>query len=280
MKTSRPHWSFSSINGYLRCPLQFYFERVLKLPRTSVGSGLVFGSATHNALAVYHVSLKNGVGFKKDDLHRAFLETWTYRESEVVIDYKASESRDDLIAQGIALLELYLEEPPPENIVAVEAGTLVPIRNSAGDYLETPLAAVADLITRDSDGLKVNEFKTAGRAYGEFEVDTSRQATCYVNAVWENFGEWASVEFAVLVKTKTPKLHRIKTSRTEEDLGRLGDVVETVERAVKAGIYYPVETPLNCSTCSYRQQCREWKPDRQIRETNSELVELSGVGKC
>jgi CRISPR/Cas system-associated exonuclease Cas4 (RecB family) len=106
------------------------------------------------------------------------------------------------------------------------------------------------------------------------------QATCYVNAVWETLGEWASVEFEVLVKTKTPKLQRIKTARTEEDIGRLGDLVENVERAVNAGIFYPVETPMNCSTCSFREQCREWKPERKVRKTESETVKLNGVGAC
>ena len=106
------------------------------------------------------------------------------------------------------------------------------------------------------------------------------QATCYVNTIWETFGEWAPVEFIVLVKTKTPKLQRLKTARTEEDLGRLGDLVENVQQAVNAGIFYPVETPMNCSTCSFRKQCREWKPDRRIQKPESELVELSGVGAC
>ena len=281
MNTPRPHWSYSSISQYLRCPLQYYFERVLKLPRTSIGSGLILGSATHNALAAYHISLMNGDVPKTDDIHEAFLDTWTSKESRETIDYKATENRDDLIAQGIALVELYLQEPPPTQIVMVEQRVLVPIRNSDGDYLETPLVAVSDLITREDDGvLKVNEFKTSGRSYGEFEVERSLQATCYVNAAWETFGEWASVEFSVLVKTKTPKLQRLRTARNEDDLGRLGDVVENVEQAVHAGIFYPVESPMNCSTCSFRTQCREWKPERQIETPEPELVQLNGVGAC
>ena len=39
----RKHWSYSAINQYLRCPLQYYFERVLRLPKPTVGSGLVLG---------------------------------------------------------------------------------------------------------------------------------------------------------------------------------------------------------------------------------------------
>ncbi|MCA8988383.1 MAG: PD-(D/E)XK nuclease family protein, partial [Planctomycetaceae bacterium] len=161
---------------------------------------------------------------------------------------------------GLNLLKLYLEEPPPQNIVAIEQRFLVPLHNSEGEYLETPLLAFTDLITKEADVLKVTEFKTSGRSYGEFEVESSLQATCYVNAVIETTGQMPTVEYAVLVKTKTPKLQRLKTARAEDDLGRLGDLIENVERAVANDIFYPVETPLNCSTCPYRSQCREWKP--------------------
>ena len=278
---SRPHWSFSALNQYLRCPLQYYFERVLRIPRKSVGSGLIFGSAVHNALAVYHQGLQDEAELKWQEIQQEFLETWIFREDKQTVEYKPKESRDDLIAQGLALLKLYHEEPPPLEIVTVEHQCYIPITNSEGEYLETPLVAIADLVTREKDGvLKINEFKTSGRAYGAFEVERSLQATCYVNMLWESFGEWSSVEFTVLVKTKTPKIQRLKTARNEDDLGRLGDLVENVERAVDSEIFYPVETPLNCSMCAFRQECREWKPQRRHLESTPDLVELNGVGVC
>ena len=50
---SRPHWSYSQLNQYMRCPLQYYFERIVKLDRPFVPSGLLFGSAIHEALAEF-----------------------------------------------------------------------------------------------------------------------------------------------------------------------------------------------------------------------------------
>lgn len=88
------------------------------------------------------------------------------------------------------------------------------------------------------------------------------------------------MEFTVLVKTKTPKIQRLKTARNEDDLGRLGDLVENVERAVDNEIFYPIESPLNCSMCAFRQECREWKPQKRYSESTPELVELNGVGAC
>ena len=279
MFAERRHWSFSAINQYLRCPLQYYFERVLKLPQPTVSSGLVLGSAVHAALADYHSNLQRGTPTTIDKLQRVLLEYWTTRESERPIQYKAGENRVVQLAVGIGLLETYFREPPPEGIIGVEQRLLVPLVNSSGDFLETPLAAVVDLLTRDDGRLKVREFKTSSRAYGGMEVETSLQATSYVNAVWQTCGEWADVEYNVLIKTKTPKLQRLTTTRSESDLGRLGDIVENVERAVDEQIFFPIESPLNCSTCPFRQPCLQWKPKRNLAPP-LELPRLNGHVAC
>lgn len=254
----RPHWSYSAISQYMACPLQFFFERVVGLSRATVSSSLVLGSAVHHALAEYHRTVLHDEPTKTEALHRAFIEAWEQRETEARVTYRGGDSRDQCLALGIALIEVYLQQPPPEHIIGIEQEIIAPVHTSQGEILETPLVAVADLLTEDNKELTVHEFKTSGRTYSELEVETSLQPTCYVNAVQERYGHPPRVEYTVLVKTKVPKVQRLTTVRTDEDLGRLGDVIQTVERAVQSGIFYPVENPLNCSSCPYRQPCREW----------------------
>jgi hypothetical protein len=79
-----------------------------------------------------------------------------------------------------------------------------------------------------------------------------------------HFGEPASFRFTVPVKTKVPKIQKVEANRTEADLGRLGDIVRKVERAIAAEVFFPNETPLNCSTCPFRQPCREWSRPAEI----------------
>jgi putative RecB family exonuclease len=257
MHRQRPHWSYSSITQYLTCPLRYYFQRILGLPQPTVGSSLVLGSAVHAALAEYHRDLKDGRVPRPDRMRQAYVNEWNRRDGTEVT-YKDGENQRDLMDQGMALVDLYLKEPPPERIVAIEQDMIAPVRNSRGEYLETPLVAVADLIIATDEGLVIRELKTAARAYSESETNASLQPTCYVNAVEEVYGEPTTVAYTVLVKTKTPKIQHLETTRSHEDLGRLGDIIEAVERAVQAEIFYPVENPIHCSTCPYREPCREW----------------------
>jgi len=268
--TNRPHWSYSAISQYLACPLRFYFQRVIGLPQEKVSSSLVLGSAVHAALAEYHRTVQRDEPTDTGKLHLILTDAWKQRGSGTRIIYRDGESQDGLIAQGIALIETYLQEPPPQNIIGIEQEIIAPIHNSRGEYLEKPLFAVADLIQEANEELTVCEFKTSGRAYSEMESETSLQPTCYINAAQEAFGHPATVEYTVLVKTKTPKIQRLKAVRHEDDLARLGDIVENIERAIETKVFYPVESPLNCSACPYFQPCREWG-----RREHTELVQLN-----
>ena len=256
---ARPHWSYSSVSQYLRCPLQYYFERLLKLPRATTTDAQVLGSAVHSALADYHRGLQSGQRSSTQQVRRAYLAAWGELAGRGKVVGPGGTTLDDARDLGVALLDLYLAEPPPEGIVAVERPLLTPIANSRGEYLEDPILVIPDLIARDGHGaLKVREIKTSGRSFSGSEVATSLQPTFYSAAIHEATAEGPAVEFTVLVKTRTPKLQAIEVYRTTADFGRLGDLIEGVARAIEAGIFYPQESPMNCSGCAYFRECRGW----------------------
>jgi putative RecB family exonuclease len=273
--TSRPHWSYNQLSKYLRCSLAYYFEYVVKLPKSFTSSGQVLGSAVHEALATYHRSILGGRPCDRETVMDAFLKAWTEREARETIRYSEGGNRDDILEQGGSVLGVYLQGPPPSGIVAVEEPFLSPIVSSEGDVLEKPLVSILDLLTRESTGLTITDFKTSGRSMSAMEAETSLQATCYANAVDYTFAEQVRFQFVVLVKTRTPKIQNLPTARSETDIGRLGDLVQVVERAIAAKVFYPVETPLNCSTCCYRKECREWTSTSGV----STRVSLPTVGE-
>jgi CRISPR/Cas system-associated exonuclease Cas4 (RecB family) len=278
---TRPHWSYSSVSQFLKCPLQFYFERVLKLPRKTRTDTLVLGSSLHSALAVYHRKLQVGELVTAQAIHTAYLEAWENQAGDGPIVGSGEKSLSDSRDLGISLVDVYMKAPPAGTIIEVESPMLAPITNSHGQYLEKPLLIVADLITRQEDGsLQVNEIKTSGRAYSESEVATSLQPTFYANAVYELTGEEPAVEFTVLVKTKTPKVQKIQAIRNVTDFQRLGDIIEAVERSIKAESFYPIESPLNCSGCSFYRECKSWSGPGSSSSGEHEVLEIEESAPC
>ena len=256
---ARPHWSYSSVSQYLRCPLQFYFERVARLPRKSTTDAQLLGSALHSALASYHRQVQIHQSVAANQVHEAYLAAWDEQVSRGAVVATGAKSVDDSRDLGISLIDVYLQEPAPEGIIAVESPIMAPIANSRGEYLEKPILVIADLVVRQGDGtLQVIEIKTSGRAYSESEVAKSLQPTFYAGAVFEMTGEEPGIEFQVLVKTRVPKVQKIQAIRGRSDYGRLGDIVGAVELGVESGVFYPVESPINCSGCPFYRPCREW----------------------
>ncbi len=278
---ARPHWSYSSVSQFLKCPLQFYFERILKLPRKSKTDALVLGSSLHSALAVYHLKLQAGQPVTTQEIHTAYLDAWKAQARDGQIVASGDKTLEDSRDLGISLVDVYLKDPPTGTIIAVESPILAPIANSHGEYLEKPILIIADHITRQDDGtLQVNEIKTSGRAYSESEVATSHQPTFYANALHEIAGEEPAVEFTVLVKTKTPKVQRIQAIRNVSDFRRLGDIIEAVDRSIEAESFYPIESPLNCSGCSFYRECKSWSGPETSSFGDQEVHESEEPALC
>src|SRR5579859_5269306 len=52
--TGRDHLSYSAVRTFQRCPLQYYFRYIRRLPESFVSASLVFGSAVHAAIARHY----------------------------------------------------------------------------------------------------------------------------------------------------------------------------------------------------------------------------------
>src|SRR3569623_815179 len=238
----RPHWSYSQLSQYLRCPLQYFFERVAKLPKPFVSSSLVLGGSVHEALAAYHRGIESGAATTEEKIRQQFIDAWKKRESEVAIHFGKGETAGRLIEQGAALLEAYLAEPPPERIMAVEQEFIVPLQNSRGEFLEKPLLAIVELECIDDDHLTVVEIKSSQRRYGVGHADHSLQSIAYRHAIQTRYDFPVAVRYTVLIKTKPPAVQHLEAATSEKDSARLGDLVQTVELAIKAGVNYPNES--------------------------------------
>ncbi len=63
-------------------------------------------------------------------------------------------------------------------------------------------------------------------------------------------------------------------------LGRLGNIIEAVGRAIDAGSFFPVESPLNCSGCGYFRECRGWTGPGSSSSGDRELLQVEEVALC
>ena len=252
------HISYSAVNTFQTCPLRFFFRYVLALPVKTIASSLVFGSAMHKALQFHFEQLLIGKpGPDIDTLLDVYQEYWVSCEGQNVL-FGASENRDTLGRMADRLLRIFIQSEfarPNGVILGVEEelrGQIVP---GCPDLL-----ARVDLIVDAGEELVVSDFKTARCSWNDYKVDDlAPQLILYSELVKPIAdGRPIKLSFAVLTKTKLPVLTVHDVPHDPQQVERTKRIVERIWQAIQTGHFYPVPSPLNCGSCSYREPCRRW----------------------
>lgn len=252
------HISFSQMNTYLMCPEKFRQQYVKRAPPSHRSPELIFGSAIHAALAIYHESImgsgeKLGLQQVLDEFDALFD---IVDEGAIPILWEDEGSREELSAQGHALLTLYYETIVPNKVLAVEKQFSMPLKSPRhGGDAEEALVGFIDLIEEDEDGtVWITELKSAARRYDSTRLRFDKQMSIYAAAKDAMGVPNAKMRFLVLLKTKEPAIETYEIKRGAAEIAETNHVISEVLRAIDQQIYYPLRSWL-CSKCPYRATC-------------------------
>ncbi|HFU4502016.1 TPA: ATP-dependent helicase [Streptococcus suis] len=163
--------SVSTLNSFLKCPLSFYFNKVLKLPSES-NEAMTFGSIIHDTLEGIYVSDKNDSHeltskkiLSKDEAIKRFKEIFE-RDSRKLPTERA---RKDDYTRGLSIIDNFYKAEAylKPGVVAVEKNIeevkLKEIQNTKIDLSEVgdfELNGKIDKIELDGDIIRVIDYKT------------------------------------------------------------------------------------------------------------------------
>ena len=86
--------SHSQVTEFTRCPRKYHLHRRLGLEPEFCPSGLLFGSAMHNALAVFHQPRLEGKEAGLALLMKQFTSTWA--NEDLPVRFKNGQSAEDM----------------------------------------------------------------------------------------------------------------------------------------------------------------------------------------
>jgi len=256
--TGRNYISYSALSSYQRCPLKYCFRYVQSLPDEMVASSLIFGGAMHSAVELHFNEIMAGNAPPDlDTLLGAYQEAWRDRDLGVVHFGKGEDTTtlSQLAERMLVAFQGSNLSEPSGTILGVEEelrGELLP---------ECPdLLAKVDLIVEDDDAVVVTDLKTARSRWSQGQVEESAEQLLLYSelAKWLLPDKDVRLQFIVITKTKSPAVTRHEVTFDTARLERTKRIVERVWQAIQAGVFYPAPSPMNCSTCSYREACRDW----------------------
>jgi len=274
-------FSSSQLDGYTRCPAQYYFRHIKKLPDYGpISSSLVFDrclKATIYAgkgyepnpdipfeeqwkpeIVVAVEAFENGMNIDK-----VFVETFKWLcediEKSSKVEWTDEEEEGLMLEQGSTLLKDFEQQ-----FGEIEAEPLVSMRTemvdkTTGEIIATNgtpvyLQSTLDLVSKDGVIFKL---KTASRSASEIEYDWSLDLQWYV---YEQVRNQAPAEIKVVnfVRTKKPKMQVL--SAPQPRISRTLAICNAVIASINAGAFYPnVKNVYGCSKCGYGSDCeKQW----------------------
>jgi len=251
------HFSYSQLAAFQKCPLQYKFGFILKVP-TRGKAVFSFGKTMHNTLHEFlketntKVEQKDLFGFKeetdKNNLYNELIKI--YEKNWIDEWYESKKQKEEYYRKGKEILkEVYdsFSKNPPNilktgNQLALE----MPFNLKIGSYT---FFGVIDRIDQLKDGIEIIDYKT-GQAKDKLDFDAKEQLLIYQIAAKEVLGlNPEKLTYYYLEENK-------KTSflGTDADLeNQKIKIVEEIEK-IKNSEFTP--TPgWHCQYCDFKDIC-------------------------
>jgi len=249
-----PRHSYSSLNVYDNCPLQYAFKYVYRMPpREEPVAAFAFGSTAHAAFEAFtrerrERTARGEPAPTREDLEAAFRARWvpTAFGDQVAEDgyqRKVANLLDNFWTGEVeSLSEALHEELDLELTLEPEDGGAPVVINGSIDRIDR----------LPSGGIEVIDYKT-GRVSSQKGVDESLQLSIYALACRDALG-LGTPERVTLYFTESAL--RLSTTRTDEQLDQArADVLARVAQ-MRAGDFGA--TPgKSCEWCDYARMCPE-----------------------
>jgi CRISPR/Cas system-associated exonuclease Cas4 (RecB family) len=269
--------SFSQINMYSRCGIQYYFryvEGIIVPP----ASALILGKAFHKA---QEEEYKHKLETKQDmpisivtdlfaeEVERDFSQDVLLKDEEKTIG--KTQVRDRIKDNGINMLTEYYysvavntmpEAVEKEFTITEDFPLLMDSNTGLIVELPAPVKGYIDLIT---DKNEVIDTKTSSKTPTKDTAEKSQQLTIYALGYKEIYGtlpEKLRLDCIIQPGKKSPsRVVTLETTRNIEQIERLARRIARVAQGIKAGVFIPPDQgSWACSYCGYRdiEICKEY----------------------
>ncbi len=244
-------YSHTRLESFRKCPLQYRFKYLDKIPAQREGIEAFVGNRVHNVLEKLYGDLWDGILNRLDELKDFYSSRWDEEWHERVHVARAGETVDDYFDYGLQCIDNFYRENYPFNqrqTVALEER--VEFNLDPGGWRR--FQGYIDRVARCPDGsCEIHDYKTSRsrRSPGMSEL---RQLSLYQIGVQSMHPEVTSVELVshFLCSGEVFRQHQTHTDLVQivQDAHRVIDDIES-EEEFGANV-----TPL-CNWCEFQEIC-------------------------
>ncbi len=240
-------FSFSQLNSFKTCPLQYKYQYILKIP-TTPSAAESFGTAIHQALQKFYAEFLKNKKINQKDLLAIFEKTW------IPVGYASSTHQIRMKNEGKKMLINFYKKlhSPDLKIIALEKLFKIKISN---DIFLTGKIDRIDKVNKY--GVEIIDYKT-GKKPNEREITKNLQLTIYaMAAIDKNLFNKKLADINLTFYYLQP-MEKITLKKNEEDLIKTKEeIINMVEEIRKNE--FPADPGKHCDFCPYKIICEAWQ---------------------
>ncbi|EKE13892.1 MAG: hypothetical protein ACD_12C00767G0008, partial [uncultured bacterium] len=245
--TSVKNFSFSQLNSYKTCPLQFKYLYVLKIP-TLPTDAASFGTSIHKTLQDFYSEFIENKKINKKRLIEIYKKTW------IPIGYSSKAHEKRMKKEGEKILDNYFVKYHSKDLEIIGLEKLFKIKIADDIFLTGKIDRIDKL---DKSEIEIVDYKT-GKKPGDRELSKSMQLTIYTLAARDKnlFDKKLSEINLTFYYLQTPE--KITLKRTEEDLDETKDKIINMVGDIRQNIF-PANPGMHCDFCAFKIICEAWQ---------------------
>jgi len=235
--------SYTDIDSFQTCPLQFYFGKVLRIP-TPPNSNAMLGSVMHSVLQEAGQTLRKSQGLKIDDLVASFEKQWAG------VTLPDPDRKERLRSRGRELLERFvrMQEARSGKPIELERKFEFPLVDT-GENNAIRIKGRIDRVDSTPEGLEVIDYKT-GKQKSPSELKSDLQLPIYALACKELFGQLPSRVTYMFLGDDSQQNKSYSPDEIESAKSEIGGLIEQIN-----GSDFVATPGQHCHYCGFARFC-------------------------
>ncbi len=239
--------SYSQLQTYEVCPLQYKYQYILRIPTPSAGAAS-FGSTIHHVLQKFYKGYMKDSSLELDHMLNLLESSW------IPVGYTSQAHQARIKKEAPDMIENYYHYIHTHEIINKSLEKLFKIRIGSTEFLTGKIDRVDQ---KDDGGIEVIDYKT-GRRPDDKKLKKDLQLAIYATAASDPGLYNIPIEKIDLSFYYLQAREKITLNQTAEDLLEVQTRVKNVVQNIRSQKFDPRVGPW-CDFCSFRMICEAWK---------------------
>ncbi|GIW62424.1 MAG: DNA helicase [Patescibacteria group bacterium] len=238
-------YSYSQLESFKTCPLQYKYMYVLRLP-SAPNSALAFGESIHKVLYKFYLMYKNNKNVNLDTLYDLLDQEW------VPVGYASKNHEKRAYEEAKTVLKKFFDQlhSPELDIIALEKSFNFKIQDKI-------ITGKIDRVDRIGDKIQIIDYKT-GKKPNDRMLKKSLQLSIYALAACQKHTFNKDVDKIELAFYYLSDSDKVVFQKTKEEIESASDeILRTIEEIENSD--FKPNVGRHCDFCPFRTICPAWQ---------------------